>query len=98
MRVDDGLIVYDSNENVCWLADANPAGNPVVRAAVKLSQYNSDGALPVINPDGTMNWETALNWVNALNNYNNSRGSLGHELAASASNPAVDFDLLRCQD
>jgi hypothetical protein len=89
--VDDGLIVYDSNQNVCWLADANPAGNPLVRAAVKLSPYNPDGTLPVINPDGTMNWETALNWVNALNNYNNGRGWLGHKNWQLPSNPAVDL-------
>lgn len=64
-----GWIVYDSNQGDCWLADANLAGQPEVRAA---------GSLPVINPDGTMDWETALNWVNALNSYDNGRGWLNH--------------------
>ena len=37
-----------------------------------------DGTLPVINPDGTMDYETALNWVNALNKFNGGKGWLDH--------------------
>ncbi len=37
-----------------------------------------DGTAPVIDPDGTMDYETALNWVNALNLYNNGMGWLNH--------------------
>ena len=90
-RVDGGLMVYDSNQNVCWLADANPAGNPLIRGLVKLSQYNPDGSLPLMNPDGTMDWETAINWVNALNSYDNGQGWLGHHNWQLPSNPAVDL-------
>jgi hypothetical protein len=77
--VDGGTIVYDSNQGLCWLADANLAGNPFVRAMVNLSPINPDGlTTPVINPDGTMDYQTALNWVNALNDYNHGNGWLNH--------------------
>jgi len=64
-----GRIVYDSNQGVCWLADANLAGDPEIRAMLDVSG---------INPDGTMNWTAALNFVNALNTYNSGRGYMGH--------------------
>jgi hypothetical protein len=76
--VDLGTVVYDSNQGVCWLADANLAGHPDVRAAVPLSTLNPDGSTPVINPDGTMDYQTALNWVDALNRYDGGRGWLNH--------------------
>src|SRR5579863_5254859 len=60
--VEDGTIVYDSNQGVCWLADGNLAGHPEVRSAVALSKVNSDGSMPVINPNGSMDYETSLNW------------------------------------
>ncbi len=67
--VSDGTIVYDSNQGLCWLADANLAGDPYVRAKLGVAG---------INPDGTMDYATALNWVNALNSYNDGNGYLGH--------------------
>ncbi len=89
--VEFGLIVYDSNQGVCWLADANLAGHPEVRAAVPLSPVNPDGvSVPVINPDGTMDWQTALNWVNALNSYNSGKGWLNHNNWQLPTNPATD--------
>ena len=81
-------MVYDSNMAVCWLADANLAGNPQVRALVKLSAVNPDGSAPAINPDGTMDYETALNWVDALNGFNGGKGWLNHnnwQLPATAA-------------
>ncbi len=77
--VNFGTLVYDSNQGLCWLADANLAGNPLVRAIVPLSPLNPDGVTtPAINPDGTMDYQTALNWVNALNSFNNGNGWLNH--------------------
>ena len=73
-----GAVVYDSDQGVCWLADANLAGDVQVRAKVALDAVNPDGSTPVINPDGTMDYETALNWVAALNKYNKGQGWLGH--------------------
>jgi hypothetical protein len=39
-----------------WLANADLAADPTMRFGV-------DG----INPDGSMTWETALNWVAGMN-------------------------------
>jgi hypothetical protein len=85
-----GAIIYDANQDVCWLADANLAGDPQIRAAVKLSPQNPDGSTPVINPDGTMNYQTALNWVAALNNYNGGKGWLNQNTWQLPTNPSVD--------
>ena len=88
--VQGGQIVYDSKEGLCWLADANLAGNPYVRAAVTLAPMNPDGSKPVINPDGTMNYETAVNWVQSLNRYNGGNGWLNHNQWQLPANPATD--------
>ncbi len=50
----DGLTVYDSNLGVNWLANANLAATDPF-------------GVNYINPDGSMSWQTALNWVAALN-------------------------------
>jgi hypothetical protein len=68
MPADFGTIVYDSNQGVCWLADANLTGNPVIR-----TQLGVGG----ITPDGLMDYPTALKLVDALNHYDNGRGFLG---------------------
>jgi hypothetical protein len=60
-----GKIVYDANQGVCWAADANLAGRPAMRAALAVSG---------VNPNGTMDFQTAQNWVAALN----ATGYLGH--------------------
>jgi hypothetical protein len=67
---DQGLVVYDANQGLCWLADANLAGDPELRDVL-----NVDG----INPDGTMTYAVALKWVNALNHYDKNQGLLGHQ-------------------
>lgn len=84
-----GTIVYDSNQGVCWLADANLAGNPEIRAVLGLPPVNpitGDG----VNPDGTMDYATAIVFVKALNGYNNGQGYLGHNNWQLPSNPFAD--------
>lgn len=66
----DGLTVYDSTTGVTWLADANLAashrfGLPVCSAA---------GTQPCVNPDGSMNYQSALAWIQAMR----SADYLGH--------------------
>lgn len=82
---DFGTIVYDSNQRVCWLADANLAANPVIRAQLGVAG---------INPDGTMDYPTALKWVDALNDYDHGRGFLGHNNWQLPDNPLDDSSCL----
>ena len=84
-----GTVVYDSNQSVCWLADANLAGNSEIRARLGLPEVDpvtGDG----VNPDGTMNYATALVFVKALNKYDSGRGFLGHSDWQLPTNPADD--------
>ncbi len=62
-------IVYDSNQSVCWMANANLAGDANMRSALGVSG---------VNPNGSMDYATALKWVSALNAFNNGSGYLGH--------------------
>ncbi len=62
-------IVYDPNQGLCWLADANLAADPTMRASLGVSG---------INPNGSMDFATAQKWVAALNAYGNGSGYLGH--------------------
>lgn len=80
--MDSGQIVYDSNQNVYWLADANLAGNSEMRKML--------GATLKINPDGTMDYQTALEWVQALNSYSGKKGYLGHNNWQLPVTPARD--------
>jgi hypothetical protein len=76
--VDNGRLVYDSRAvdlradgatgatGVYWLANANLAATQT---------FGVQG----INPDGSMTWQTALNWVAAMNSWNNGKGYLGHK-------------------
>jgi hypothetical protein len=52
-------------KGLVWLADANFAAS---------NNFGISG----INPDGSMTWETAINWINALNNFVNSDGTIGY--------------------
>jgi hypothetical protein len=85
--------VYDSNLGVCWLADGNLAGDPAVVALIKpsMTTVNADGSAPVINPDGTMDYETALNWIAALNLYNSGNGWLNHNNWQLPATPQEDL-------
>jgi hypothetical protein len=94
-----GGLVYDSNQKLCWLADANLAGDPLARARLTpfLASTNPDPdndgpTSPAINPDGTMNYETALNWVDALNRYDGGRGWLNHHNWQLPTTQLTDVD------
>jgi hypothetical protein len=79
--LDNGQIVYDANQHVYWLANADLAADPAIRATMGVTG---------INPNGTMNYTTALQWVNALNHTNNGSGYLGHTNWQLPANPPVD--------
>src|SRR5271165_5184795 len=61
-------IVYDPNQGVCWLANANLAANAAMQTSLGVAG---------INPNGSMDYTTALKWVAALNGSNNGSGYLG---------------------
>src|SRR5579872_1980437 len=67
-----GQVVYDSDNQVYWLADANFAVSPEGR---KIQQ---EMGVSGIGPNGTMDYPTAQRWVQALNTYNHVVGWLGH--------------------
>ena len=79
--VDNGQIVYDANQQVYWLANANLAADPTIRATLGVTG---------INPNGTMTFTTALLWVKALNHANNGSGYLGHTNWQLPVTPPVD--------
>ena len=59
----DGLTVYDSANNVTWLANANfPAAN-----RFGLPVCNASSTQPCVNASGSMNYASALAWVAAMN-------------------------------
>lgn len=59
----DGLTVYDSVNNITWLADANsPAGN-----RFGLPVCNATNPQPCVNAAGSMNYVSAAAWVAAMN-------------------------------
>lgn len=66
---EQGTVVYDAKQGVCWLANANLAGDPNIRVTLGITG---------INPNGSMDFPTAQKWVAALNAYDNGRGYLGH--------------------
>jgi uncharacterized protein (TIGR03437 family) len=67
--VPQAAIVYDPNQSVCWLANADLAGDPNMQATLGVAG---------INPNGSMDYVTAQKWVAALNAINNGQGYLGH--------------------
>ncbi len=75
----DGLTVYDTILHVTWLANANLAGTPAGQFGV-----------PNIAPNGTMSYQTALQWVAALNAQNGGAGYLGHNNWQLPATPALD--------
>jgi hypothetical protein len=78
-----GKTVFDSNQNVYWLADANLAADPKVRNLVHAGALN-------IRPGGTMDYHTAVQWVQLLNSYNSNHGWLGHRNWQLPVTPAED--------
>lgn len=79
-----GQVVFDSNNQVYWLVDANFAASPDGR---KIQQ---EMGLSGIGPNGTMDYPTAQKWVQALNAYNQGVGWLGHHNWRLPASPMKD--------
>ena len=78
---DTGQVFYESSQNVSWLANANLAGDPKVRAEMRIAG---------VEPNGMMDYPTAQNWVAGLNAYNHSAGWLGHNNWQLPDSPMLD--------
>ena len=79
--VPHALIVHDPNQSVCWLGNADLAGDPAMRAAL---------GVVGIYPNGSMDYATAQKWVAALNAYNNGAGYQDHNDWQLPVAPLVD--------
>lgn len=66
---DEQHVVHDEAQHLDWLADANLASDPAMRAALGVSE---------VGADGTMTYARALAWIAALNAYDSGAGYLGH--------------------
>lgn len=78
----DGLTVYDSANNITWLADANlPAAN---RFTIPLC--TGPVAQTCVNASGSMNYTSAAAWVSAMNAAN----YLGHNDWQLPTTPPID--------
>ncbi len=78
----DGITVYDTVNNVSWLANANLAASN--RFGLPLCTASS--AAPCINTSGSMNYAAALAWVAAMNAAN----YLGHTNWQLPTTPITD--------
>ena len=74
-------IIHDPNQSVCWLANADLAGDPAMRTALGVTGIYSNGS---------MDYATAQKWVAALNAYNNGAGYLDHIDWQFPAAPMVD--------
>jgi hypothetical protein len=74
LNVNGGQVVFDMNNQVYWLADANFA------ASSEGQKIQGETGITTINPNGTMDYLTALAWVQALNHvkWNGCIGYLCH--------------------
>src|SRR5437879_2807082 len=80
----DGLTVYDTVNNITWLADANtPAAN---RFGLPVCNGVNTGVRTCINAGGSMNYGAAAAWVAAMNAAN----YLGHSDWQLPTTPVVD--------
>jgi hypothetical protein len=78
----DGVTVYDTVNNVTWLADANfPAAN-----RFGLALCSGPGTQPCVNASGSMEYQSAAAWVNAMNAAN----YLGHSNWQLPTTPTLD--------
>jgi hypothetical protein len=57
----DGLTVYDSANNITWLADANPAASN----RFTLPLCTGSGSQACVNANGSMSYTSAAAWVDA---------------------------------
>jgi hypothetical protein len=61
----DRLVVYDSANNVSWLADANlPAAN---RFGLPVCNGSTTNTNMCVNASGSMSYQAASAWVNSMN-------------------------------
>jgi len=65
------------------MENANLAGDATVRKMLGADKLN-------INSDGTMDYQTALQWVDLLNKYNGGKGYLNHNKWQLPATPAHD--------
>jgi hypothetical protein len=77
-------IVYDANNKVYWLADANFAASPEGR------KIQEESGVTGIGPNGAMDYPTAQKWVQALNAYDHGSGWLGHHNWRLPASPMKD--------
>jgi uncharacterized protein (TIGR03437 family) len=78
----DGITVYDTVNNISWLADANLAATN----RFGLPVCNASGAQPCVNPSGSMGYQAAAAWVQAMNAAN----YLGHTNWQLPTTPLAD--------
>jgi uncharacterized protein (TIGR03437 family) len=80
----DGLTVYDSLNNITWLADFNsPASN---RFGLPVCSGSAVDTKTCVNPSGSMTYQAAAAWVAAVNAAN----YLGHSNWQLPTAPLVD--------
>jgi uncharacterized protein (TIGR03437 family) len=80
----DGTTVYDTANNITWLADANlPATAPL---GLPLCNGTGTGTHLCMNASGSMNYQAAVAWVAAMNAAN----YLGHSNWQLPTTPLVD--------
>ncbi len=72
-----GQTVYDPLLGITWLADANLASKKT---------FGVQG----INRDGSMDYQTAVNWVRAMNAYDHGKGYLDHNDWMLPTTPSND--------
>src|SRR5579862_8856218 len=78
----EGVTVYDTVNNISWLADANlPATN-----RFGLPVCSTSGLQPCVNPSGSMSYQSAAAWVSAMNAAN----YLGHTNWQLPTTPITD--------
>ena len=79
----DGMTVYDSTNNITWLANGNLAStNSFGLPACQIIESPT----ACINPSGSMNWVGATAWVAAMN----AQAYLGHTDWQLPTTPIVD--------
>jgi uncharacterized protein (TIGR03437 family) len=78
----DGITVYDTVNNISWLANANlPAAN-----RFGLPGCNAADVAPCVNASGSMSYQAAAAWVTAMNAAN----YLGHSNWQLPTTPLLD--------
>jgi hypothetical protein len=78
----DGTAVYDTVNNVSWLADADLAASN----RFGLPVCTGSGTQPCVNPSGSMSYQAAAAWVQAMNAAN----YLGHTNWQLPTTPTAD--------